>query len=119
MADEVTTTSTTTDTLATTDTPAAAPAPAAKKDTAVDHVATVNKALDAARDAMIASGMTAGDADAFLNAARPSGTSTAVGNLADLNRSSGLPAVQAPTVPSIEQDRLAFASKPPNEEAPA
>lgn len=83
----------------------------------VDHVATVNKALDAARDAMIASGMPAGDADAFLNGARPSGVSTAVGNLADLNRSSGLPDVQAPVVPTIETDRLAFAAKPPVEEA--
>jgi hypothetical protein len=82
----------------------------------VDHVATVNTALDAARDAMIASGMSAGDADAYLNAARPSGTSTAVGNLADLNRSSGLPTVQAPVVPTIDEDRLAFAAKPPVEE---
>jgi hypothetical protein len=101
MADEVTTTK-------------SAPKAAPKE---VDHVSTVNDALDAARDAMMASGMSASEADAYLNAARPSGTSTAVGNLADLNRSSGLPSVQAPTVPTIDEDRLAFAAKPPVEDS--
>lgn len=101
MADEVTTTKSS--------------AKAAPKEP--DHVASVNAALDAARDAMIASGMSASDADAYLNAARPSGVSTAVGNIADLNRSSGLPTVQAPTVPTIDEDRLAFAAKPPVEDS--
>jgi len=73
-----------------------------------DHVANINKALDAAKEAMIASGMAEGDADAYLNAARPSGVSTATGNYADLQRMTGLPTVQ---VADADDSRLKFAHK--------
>lgn len=81
----------------------------------VDHNAAINKALDAARDAMIASGMSEGDADAFLNSARPRGVSTVTGNFADLQRMTGLPTVQSA---DPDNSRLKFAHKAP-EETPA
>jgi hypothetical protein len=73
-----------------------------------DHNANINKALDAAAKAMVASGMSVSDAEAFLNSARPRGVSDVVGNIADLQRSTGLPKV---TVEPVEEDRLHFAHK--------
>lgn len=77
----------------------------------VDHNAEINKHLDAAKDAMVASGMSDSQAEAFLGSARPSGISTAVGNIADLQKSAGMTPVVTETVPTINEDRLAFASK--------
>lgn len=82
-----------------------------KSDAPPDLNADVNAALDAAAKAMVASGMSEAQAEAFLNAARPNGTSSVVGNLADLQRSTGLPNVVVERPPTINEDRLAFAPK--------
>lgn len=101
----------------------------------------INDKLDEARQLMVESGMPAGTADAMLNAARPNDPSAGVvGNLADLQRMGAI--VQTgimPTPPEVEDletddikdafaespntnptttpedDRLAFALKPPND----
>jgi hypothetical protein len=78
-----------------------------------DHNAEVNKHLDAAAKAMVKSGMSESDAEAFLNSARPRGVSTAVGNYADLQRMTGLPTVEAE---DPDTSRLHLAAKIPKEE---
>lgn len=115
-------------------------ATATKSSAPADPNAEVNAALDTAKDAMIKAGMPADQADALLNAARPNGTGTVVGNYADLQRMGAIAATGVmPTPPAeddlkttdlkeafvdasvdmpptIEEDRLAFAAKPPVEE---
>lgn len=80
----------------------------AKESEASKKNAAINDALDAAAKAMVDSGMSESDAEAFLNSARPRGVSTVVGNLADLNRSSGLDEV---TAEPVEEDRLKLSHK--------
>lgn len=86
--------------------------------TPTEHNSAINAALDSAAKAMVASGMSEAQAEAFLNSARPSGVSTVVGNLADLHRSTGLPDIAVETTPTINDDRLAFATKVEGDSAP-
>lgn len=84
------------------------PVAEAEETDGVDHNAAINDALDSAAEAMIASGMSEGDAAAFLNSARPRGVSTVTGNYADLQRMTGLPVVANP---AESEDRLKFSHK--------
>jgi hypothetical protein len=98
----------------------------------------INDLLDQAKDAMVEAGMPPDQADAMLNAARPSGGGTVVGNYADLQRMGAIAATGTmPTPPpeddvqttdlneafvdasvdgtqDIDQDRLAFAHRLPD-----
>lgn len=56
---------------------------------AADPTDEINKHLDAAKAAMVASGMPEDEADAMLNAARPNSPGAPVGNIADLQRQHG------------------------------
>ena len=108
------------------------------KSASADPNDKINKLLDQAKEAMVEAGMPPDQADAMLNAARPNGGETAVGNLADLQR---MGAIQVsgtiPTPPGqddvetsdiseafqeapqgrvedIDQDRLAYAHRLPD-----
>lgn len=72
----------------------------------IDHFGEINKALDTARDAMVASGMSVDDANAFLNSARPRGGPNpgVVGNFADLQRMGAIQATGTLPTPSNVPD---------------
>lgn len=64
----------------------------------------VNDALDKAKDAMVKAGMPADQADAMLNAARPSGGGGVVGNYADLQRMGAIAQTGVLPTPPGEDD---------------
>ena len=64
----------------------------------------INDALDKAKDAMIEAGMPPDQADAMLNAARPSGSGGIVGNFADLQRMGAIAQTGVMPTPPIEED---------------
>ena len=98
MADETTATRST----STADAKAKADSERAKKE--VDHNKEINKHLDAAREAMVKSGMPIDQADAMLNSARPRGGGGLVGNFADLQRMGKIQAAGVIETPIGQED---------------
>ncbi len=74
------------------------------KSAQADSNQKINDALDKAKEAMVEAGMPADQADAMLNAARPSGGGGVVGNYADLQRMGAIAQTGVMPTPPAEED---------------